>query len=94
MAIVIFSVGTFVIMGTVAFITFLRFSDQHNATWHWIIAHDRLIRVVTGLSEDLKQAITLEIGVMTAMVASLAIESFQVVLGNVASVLYNACPWQ
>jgi hypothetical protein len=86
LALTVLTLGTLIIAGVMAFFSFLWFSDYHNSTWHWIVAHDHLNTLVTFLSEPLKYSVTSQIGVATAMLASIAIETNQVVLSDAASI--------
>lgn len=85
MAIVILMLGTAVILGTVSFTGFLWFVSYNNRNWHGIIVRDWLTESVTILAEAIKQAVNFQIGIGGAMLAALALERGEVLLGNAAS---------
>lgn len=85
MAIVILMLGTAVILGTVSFTGFLWFASHNNRTWHAIVVRDWLTESVTILAEAIKQAVNLQIGIGGAMLAALALERGDALLGNTAS---------
>ena len=85
MAITILMLGTVVILGAVSFTGFLWFASYNNRTWHAIIVRDWLTESVTILAEAIKQAVNFQIGIGGAMLAALALERGEVLLGNAAS---------
>ena len=85
MAIFILILGTAVIIGAISFTGFLWFASYDNRTWHTIIVRDWLTESITILSESIKQAVNFQVGIGGAMLAALALERGEVLLGNAAS---------
>ena len=85
MAIAVLILGTAVILGAVSFTGFLWFAGYNNRIWHAIIVRDWLTKSVTILGEAIKQAVNFQIGIGGAMLAALALERGEVLLGGAAS---------
>ena len=85
MAVTILMFGTAVILSAVSFTGFLWFASHNNRTWHAIIVRDWLTESVTILAEAIKQAVNFQVGIGGAMLAALALERGEVLLGDAAS---------
>jgi hypothetical protein len=79
-------VGTGLILGCVAFLCFLWFSDEENAFWLRIIRAGWITRSITIAALLVRWAVTTQAAICTSMVASLLLNSFQVPLPNVAAI--------
>lgn len=86
MAIVMLILGTILILATLGFLAFLWFAGPKSRLWHEVITRDWLVKAVTISTEIIKQAVTFQLGVVSAMLAALALERFQVPLPQVASI--------
>jgi hypothetical protein len=71
---------------SITFLGFLWFSNSENSVWHWIVIEDHLITVVTGLSKSIETSIQLQLGLISAMLAAVLLETFHVSLEDVAAV--------
>jgi hypothetical protein len=85
-AVTILLTGPLLILGSIGFLAFLWFANYNNPTWHAIMVHDWLTKAITICSEVIKQAINLQAGIASAMLAALALERFEVLLPSTASV--------
>lgn len=63
------------LLGAITSISLLWFLDESNATWAYIVQENLLTRSVTLLAQTLRTAISIQAGIATSMLASLAIES-------------------
>ncbi|KAI9725757.1 MAG: Mitochondrial outer membrane protein iml2 [Chrysothrix sp. TS-e1954] len=77
-------VGCIVIVACLGCLIFLWSADSTNPSWHWIVSKNHLQTLITGLAEALKQAITFQVGTVTAMTAAIMLESAQTSLGSAA----------
>lgn len=85
MAIFTLILGTLVILLALSFTAFLWFANISNPTWHAIVVRDWLTEATTILSEAIKQALNVQVGVCGAMLAALALERGEISLGHAAS---------
>jgi hypothetical protein len=69
------SITTIIVLAAVAFLAFLWHSNADNALWHGIVAYQWLARTVTISSFVLRSAVDLQIGIATAMLAAIVLES-------------------
>ena len=60
--------------------------DASNKAWHAIMHPSHLIRIIAILGEVLKTAMVYQLGLAAGMLAAIRLESFQVLLGDAASV--------
>ena len=86
LGIFVLSAGTVVMLAALSFLAFLWLADYGNPTWHSIVIRNWLTKAVTICSEALKQAVTFQIGVCSAMLAALALERFEVLLPQVVAI--------
>ena len=73
------------VVGHITFTGFLWFASYNNRTWHAIIVRDWLTESVPLLAEAVKQAVNFQVGIGGAMLAALALERGEVLLGDAAS---------
>ena len=77
--------GCIVILACIGSLAFLWTANSNNSSWHWIVSHNHLQTLVSGLAEALKQVVTMQVGSVTAMTAAIMLESAQTTFGSVAS---------
>lgn len=68
------------------FISFFWFADDSNTTWKLLASEDWITKALAVSSLFLRTSISLQASIATAMLASLALESSQVLLSHLASV--------
>jgi hypothetical protein len=85
-AITVLFLGDIVILLCLGLRGFLWFSDTRNSTWRAVVVRDWMTQAITIISEALKLAVGFQIGTCSAMLASLALERFEVELENAAPV--------
>jgi hypothetical protein len=91
-AILLFSIGTVIILAALGMLWFLWAADQTNNLWHEMMARDWLTKVVNITSEAIKLAVNFQIGSEVAMLASIALENFAVLFPHAASLsMMKAC---
>lgn len=85
-AIIILIVGSILLCTAVGTLAFLWFGNPDIPTWKETTARDWLSKAISICIGVIQQAMMLQLGVATATIASLALESGKVVIGDVASV--------
>ena len=78
--------GTAVIIGPIAFLTFLWFGNEENPTWHAIATRDWMTRASSISALVIRNAVSLQSSVATGMIAALSLEKCQVLLSQLAAV--------
>ena len=74
------------IVASMAFLAFLWFSSRDNPTWRYIVVKDHLMTVVSGFGKVLETSLQFLVGTSCAMLASLLLEGFHVILRDVAAI--------
>lgn len=85
-AIMILIAGSILFCAAVGTLAFLWFGNSDIPAWKEIIAREWLSKAISICIGVIQQVMMLQLGVVTATVASLALESRQIVIGDVASV--------
>jgi len=83
-ATVVLSVGPVLILAAMGVLSFLWFGDKNNQTWTSIVQRNWATTAVAICSEVIKMAISFQLAVMAAMLASLALERSEVLLPSLA----------
>ena len=85
-ATVILPLGTLVIITAIGFLAFLWSNRQSNPTWRIVMINGWATRAVSLTSALVRNAADMQAGIGVAMLAALALESFQVRLADAARV--------
>ncbi|KAI3321479.1 hypothetical protein HD806DRAFT_502678 [Xylariaceae sp. AK1471] len=86
LAIVTLLLAPLLTLGAVAVLSFLWFGNVNAPWWQYIVSGHSLSRTVAIVIEVFRQASSFQLGVAVAMLAALALESFEVTLPSMASV--------
>jgi hypothetical protein len=86
LSILILTLGTAVMLGTIAFLSYLWFSGVENATWHEIVVTNWVTRSVTLSALVLATVTVLQTGVFSSLLAGIIIEDGRVLTGQLAKV--------
>ena len=78
--------GTVSIIGGIAFLTFLWFADEENATWHAIATRNWMTRAISISALIIRNSVYLQSSVATGMIAARSLEEVQVLLSQLAAV--------
>ncbi|KAK0640636.1 hypothetical protein B0T16DRAFT_200847 [Cercophora newfieldiana] len=84
--IIVFSVGTVFMLASMGVLAFLWFADETNTLWKDVMLRNWATRAVAICAEVVKQAMGFQTAVVTAMLASLALERAEPAFAHVASV--------
>jgi hypothetical protein len=83
----ILATGTIAILATLRFLSFLWFSDAKNRMWQVIACKSWVTRAVTPTALDFRTAVSMQAGILTSMLAGLALERRSVLRTQLASIL-------
>ncbi|KIW79495.1 hypothetical protein Z517_06107 [Fonsecaea pedrosoi CBS 271.37] len=78
----VLSLGTLVISGAVGFLWFLWKADDRNHFWRWIVAGGHIAQAIALTALVIRFAVFAQAALCTSMLASLALQKFQVTLPN------------
>ncbi|KAK0706111.1 hypothetical protein B0T26DRAFT_679836 [Lasiosphaeria miniovina] len=92
-ALLLFPIGTVILLVCLGILWFLWLGGSAGSgLWHEITARDRLSEIVNIIAEVIKVTVNFQVGTEVAMIASLAMERFDVLLPHAASLsMMKAC---
>ncbi|KAK5659442.1 hypothetical protein OQA88_643 [Cercophora sp. LCS_1] len=85
-AVAVFSIGPMFMLAAMGMLSFLWFGDPTNSLWRSMVNSNWATTTVAICSEVLKQTMSFQLGLIAAMLAAMALERFEVLLPEMASV--------
>ncbi|EPS35200.1 hypothetical protein H072_11477 [Dactylellina haptotyla CBS 200.50] len=85
-SVILLGLSFLVLIASIGFLSFLWYSNIENRTWQRIMVNEWATRAISLTSTAIRWAIATQAAVGLAMLASVALEEFEVPLGSVAEV--------